>query len=148
MWAMCPRIRTTCFLILTRLCQLYPLPSQLAEIHWRCLTVFCLLICFFHISATSPYLFGLVFCSQIVSAPFVLRVAVNTNGYIKETSTRNRILERTFISLFSFWNLDIFRAFYEPFCIHPHMTVVQALASHCNISSHADSIGTSSCVTS
>ena len=27
-----------------------------------------------------------------------------------------------------FCNLDIFRAFYEPFCIHPHMTVVQALA--------------------
>ena len=92
------------------------------------LTIFCLLICFFHISVMSPYLHGIVFYSQILTAPMIMRMLTNTRGYIDENSTQIRHLEQFYLSLFSFWNLDILRAFYEPFCLHPNITVVQSLA--------------------
>ena len=91
------------------------------------LTVFCLLICFFHISATSPYLFGFVLYCQILSMPTIVRMGQNTNGF-KEAKEGTRFGERFYVSLLSIWNLDILRAFYEPFCLHPHMSIVQALA--------------------
>ena len=91
------------------------------------LTLFCLLICFFHISATSPYLFGFVFYCQILSMPAIVRMGQNTNGY-KEAHEGTRFGEKFYLSLISIWNLDIFRAFNKPFCLHPNMTVVQALA--------------------
>ena len=88
------------------------------------LTLFCLLICVLHISATSPYLHGFIFYCQIIT---VVRMAANTNGY-KEAIASSRIGAQVYVSLLSIWNLDIFRAFYQPFCIHPDMTIVQALA--------------------
>lgn len=91
------------------------------------LTIFCVLICFFHISATSPYLFGFVFYCQILSMPVVIRMWQNTHGY-KEARSGTRFGEHVYVSLLSVWNLDILRAFYEPFCLHPNMSIVQALA--------------------
>ena len=91
------------------------------------LTIFCILICFFHISATSPYLHGFIFFSQIVTMPNLIRLIENTEGY-KGASSSQRLVGEMYISLMSIWNLDMFRAFYKPFCIHPNMTVVQALA--------------------
>ena len=91
------------------------------------LTIFCILICFFHISATSPYLHGFIFFSQIATMPNLIRLVENTEGY-KEASFSQKLVGEMYISLLSIWNLDMFRAFYGPFCIHPNMTVVQALA--------------------
>ena len=91
------------------------------------LTIFCLLICFFHISATSQYLYGFVFFSQILSMPTIIRIAQNTNGY-KEAHTGTRFGVKFYVSALSVWNLDILLPFFEPFCLHPKMTVVQALA--------------------
>ena len=91
------------------------------------LTVFCILICVFHISATSAYLFGFVFYSQILTMPTILRMAESSVGYQQE-SLNLRIVYRFYISLLSVWNLDIFRAFYPSLCLHPDMRVVQALA--------------------
>ena len=91
------------------------------------LTVFCLLICIFHISATSAYLHGFIFFCQIFTMPTILRMLGNTHGY-KTANFRTHISEQIYISLFGIWNLDMFRMFYKPFCIHPGMTIVQALA--------------------
>ena len=91
------------------------------------LTLFCLFICFFHVSASSPYLHGFVFYCQILSMTTLLRMAVNTHGY-KEVREGTKFGQRFYISLMSIWNLDIFLGFYEPFCLHPNMTIVQALA--------------------
>ena len=77
------------------------------------LTLFCLLIFLFHIRATSPYLNGILFFSQVITAPFIIRLILNTQGY-KLSSTATKHLDALHISLLSFWNLDIFRAFYEP----------------------------------
>ena len=91
------------------------------------LTVFCLLICIFHISATSAYLHGFIFFSQILTMPIILRMVGNTHGY-KNANFRARASEHLYVSLLGIWNLDMFRVFYKPFCIHPDMTIVQALA--------------------
>ena len=91
------------------------------------LTIFCILIYTLHISATSAYLHGFIFFSQILTMPTILRIIVNDKGY-KRASIGVRTSESLYISLISVWNLDIFRVFYKPFCIHPNMTVVQALA--------------------
>ena len=90
------------------------------------LTLFCIMICVLHISVTSPYLHGYVFFCQIGTMPIVLRLVTNIQGY-KEASTSALISKQIYLSLFSIWNLDIFRALYNPFCIHPNMTIIQAL---------------------
>ena len=91
------------------------------------LTIFCILICIFYISATSAYLHGFIFFSQIITMPIIVRMAGNTDGY-KEANLSSRIGENLYVSLLGIWNLDMFRIFYKPFCIHPNMTIVQALA--------------------
>ena len=91
------------------------------------LTVFCILICVFHISATSAYLHGFVFYCQILTMPTLVRMAQNVNGY-KEAGASERLGGQVYVSLLSLWNLDIFRAFYKPFCLHPNLTLMQALA--------------------
>ena len=91
------------------------------------LTIFCLVICFFHINAMSQYLYGFVFYCQILSMPTIMRMVQNTNGF-KEAHTGTRFGEKFYVSIISIWNLDILRAFFEPFCLHPNMKVVQALA--------------------
>ena len=35
---------------------------------------------------------------------------------------------KIFFSLFGIWNLDFFSTVYKPFCIHPEVSVIQALA--------------------
>ena len=92
------------------------------------LTLFCLFICFFHISATSPYLHGFVFFSQILTSPTVLRIVVNDGGYLSSNLKVSVDVKNTYISILSVWNLDFFRTVYKPFCLHPEMTVVQALS--------------------
>ena len=91
------------------------------------LTVFCLLICIFHISATSAYLHGFIYFSQIFTMPIILRMVGNTDRY-KKANFSTRIGEQLYVSLLGIWNLNMFRVFYKPFCIHPGMTIVQALA--------------------
>ena len=89
------------------------------------LTLFCLFICFFHISATSPYLHGFVFFCQIFSSPTASRIIVNDYGYL---SADNKATVNVYLGIIGIWNLDFFSAAYEPFCLHPNVSVVQALA--------------------
>jgi hypothetical protein len=86
------------------------------------LTLFSLFVCFFHISATSPYLYGFVFLCQVVTSPTALRIVV-----LDLDSNRNIIASKLYLSAMSVWNLDFFPLFYKPFCLHPKMTIVQAL---------------------
>ena len=89
------------------------------------LTLFCLLICLFHISATSPYLHGFVFFSQIVTTPIILRMIINGSG--RSVNNKSTIIaSEVYISLMSIWNLDFFHS--NQFCLHRNMTIVQALA--------------------
>ena len=91
------------------------------------LALFCLLICIFRISATSKFLFAFVFYCQIITMPTILRWITNTYGY-QGLGYASKLCIDVYTSLMSIWNLDMGRIIYEPFCLHPRMTVVQTLA--------------------
>ena len=93
------------------------------------LTLFCLLICLFHISATSPYLHGFVFACEMISSHTFVRLIVNSNDFNPSVNGKSLILlSNLYQGLVSIWNLDFFSEAYEPFCLNPHMTIVEALA--------------------
>ena len=83
------------------------------------LTLFFVVIITFKISATSGIMNGFILTSQIFAAPTVL----SPNRHFVEDSKSNYIS-----AFYGIWNLDFFRAFYTPFCIHPSMTAVQTRA--------------------
>ena len=87
------------------------------------LTLFCVLVAIFHISATSPYLHGFIFFGHILCAPPILRYCQNFSAFVGS----EKVFLQVLTSILGIWNLDFFRLVYEPFCIHPNMTVLQAL---------------------
>ncbi len=91
------------------------------------LTAFFIFVSTCHISPTSSYLHGLVYFSHIICLPFISRMFVLLEEFYNVSYLQSRIAD-IYFSLFGVWNLDFFRYLYEPFCIHPHMTTLQALA--------------------
>ena len=92
------------------------------------LTLFCLLICFFHISATSPYLHGFVFFCQIITSSPVLRLGVNSNLFDTSVNSLSTVVfSKLYVTLINIWNLDFLVVIYKPFCLHPNMTVLHTL---------------------
>ena len=89
------------------------------------LTVFSVIISVFHISPTSPYLHGFIFTANILCSPNIIRIVVRN---AEKQSGRNSWIHKVFFSLFGIWNLDLFPTVYKPFCIHPKVSVIQALA--------------------
>ena len=85
------------------------------------LTVLFLVVVIFRISVASGLLNVFVLVCQIMSAPYALRhVAIN--------KPKSELLIRILLSLYGISNLDFFRLVYPPFCLHPRMTTLQALA--------------------
>ena len=89
------------------------------------LTVLFLLMTLCHISPSSPYLHGLVLFSQAITLPSFMRLSLLYNG---TASTVSITVLYIVLSFFGVWNLDFFRLLYTPFCLYPHMTVIQSLA--------------------
>ena len=89
------------------------------------LTVFCIVIIVLHISATSPYLHGYILFCQLFSLPTIYRLLELNKGY--KILKHSRWSVNTYTSLVGIWNLDFFRLIYEPFCLHPDMSVIQSL---------------------
>ena len=89
------------------------------------LTVFCVIIIVFHISATSPYLHGYILFCQLFSLPIIYRLFLTSHGYMYYKGTRWSV--KIYSSFIGIWNLDFFRLVYEPFCLHPDMSVIQTL---------------------
>ena len=90
------------------------------------LTIFCIIIIVFHISATSPYLHGFILYCHLVSTPTILRLLINSHGYIFYQNMRTGM--QVYFSLTSIWSLDFFRLVYKPFCLYPSLTIIQSLA--------------------
>ena len=89
------------------------------------LTALFAVVVIFRVSATSGLLNVFVFVCQTVITPAVARIFANI---IIGGNTSNRLLSYTGLSLYGIWNLDFFRLLYSPFCLHPKMTTLQALA--------------------
>ena len=85
------------------------------------LTAFFIFIVTFRISAASGLMNTLIFICQIATAPVVMRLILVKN--------HTHLLQLKVLAfVFDIWNLNFFRSLYPPFCLHPAMTTVQALA--------------------
>ena len=85
------------------------------------LTGFFILVVTFRVSVTSGTVNTFVLISQTMTTPAIMRVL--TLIPLKSQSSMYILL-----SVYGIWNLDFFRLLYSPFCLHPKMTTVQALA--------------------
>ena len=87
------------------------------------LTIYVLVV-IFRISVTSEAMSAYVLVSQIIAAPLHLRLLTITKGGTKWPN----LFLKAFSSVYMLWNLDIFRSLYTPICLHPNMSMLQALA--------------------
>ena len=88
------------------------------------LTGFYILVVIFRISVTSEAMSAYVLVSQIIAAPVHLRLLAIEEGSAKLPE----LYFKAFSSVYMLWNLDIFRSLYTPICLHPNMSMLQALA--------------------
>ena len=88
------------------------------------LTLFYIAAVIFRISATS----GLMICYVTICQMLTIRglVLLVTNNSFSEYN-REIIGIKALITLFSVWNLDIFRSIYPPFCLHPTISALHVL---------------------
>ena len=88
-------------------------------------TAFLLALTIIRFRATSPQITGYIFMCQVVISPIVLRIIVYS------PQTNNKHFSPTgdlYFAVLSMWNLDFFRLFYSPFCLHPNATTLQVLS--------------------
>ena len=90
------------------------------------LTLFVTFVTVFHIHPTSSYFDGFILASQLFCLPAVIRSEIYTQVY--HDSFVHKLSDVILFTILGVWNLDFFRLVYEPFCIHPRMTVPQTLA--------------------
>ena len=91
------------------------------------LTVFYIIVIVCRISATSAKLNAFILINQMVAMPAHVRVLLAIMAKNPVTPFGQVVLHTVF-SVFSIWNLDFFRTFYDPFCLHPDMSPLQVLA--------------------
>ena len=92
------------------------------------LTVFFIIVVTLHISATSPSLIAFIFVSQLLTAPVMSRIYIPVLKYDILLPDSIRYFSLFILSLYGIWNLDFFRTFYNSFCLHPSMNMLQVFA--------------------
>ena len=85
------------------------------------LTVFYIIVILFRISATSSALNGYVLISQLVAIPINLYSVYSSNHYHHASSRFSQIPLDLLVATYAIWNLDFFRSFYKPICLHPDL---------------------------
>ena len=88
------------------------------------LTFFLALILVFTVSSNSAPLRGWILVCQITSSSFSMR----TFTRMAELKHIDQYSYRILGTFYGVWNLDFFRPLYEPFCLNPRLTTLQALA--------------------
>ena len=93
------------------------------------LTLFFIIVVTLHISATSPSQNAFIFLSQLLTAPVLSRIYIPLlKGDFHAIPDSARHFSIFIFSLYGIWNLDFFRAFYNSFCLHPSMDILQIIA--------------------
>ena len=87
------------------------------------LTFFCFFVVFFNINVTTSRLHGVVFFSQALSMPALIRLIMTALSY---GSPHLLIATKTFLLLYNLWNLDLLRSVIPDICLN--VTTLQALA--------------------
>ena len=92
------------------------------------LTIFFVIVVTLHISATSPSLNAFIFVSQLLTAPVISRMYIPILKEDIQLPDSTRHFSVFILSLYGIWNLDFFRTFYDSFCLHPSMNILQVFA--------------------
>ena len=87
------------------------------------LTFFYFFVIIFNINVTSSRLHGVVWFSQALSMPALVRLIMSTLSY---GSPHLLTATKTFLIFYSFWNLDLLRSIIPDICLN--VTTLQALA--------------------
>ena len=87
------------------------------------LTFFYFFVIIFNMNVTSSGLHGVVWFSQALSMPALVRLIMSA---LSHGSPRLLMATKTFLVFYSFWNLDIFRSVIPDICLN--VTTLQALA--------------------
>ena len=87
------------------------------------MTMFYLFMLVFNINVTSSRLHGVVWYSQLISAPPFIRIVLHTLSVVNKQYLQPVKVALVFYSL---WNLDIFRSVFPDICLN--VTTLQALA--------------------
>ena len=97
------------------------------------LTIFYLFVVIFKFNAVlSPAMNGFIFFSQIVSSPALMSITSNYtyswDGEFGGYSLDLKLVQQVTSTVYGVWNLDFFRMVYEPFCLHPNLSILQILS--------------------
>ena len=92
------------------------------------LTVFFIIVIVCRISATSAKLNVFIFIHQIMALPALMRGITAILAMNPPITPLEQVGVHTAPLLYGIWNLDFFRTFYDPFCLHPDMSPLQVLA--------------------
>ena len=93
------------------------------------LTFFYIVVIVFRISATSSALNGYVLVSQLAATSAGIRAIYYSNHFRLSGNDSYRAAPSVdfFVTIYAIWNLDFFRSFYQPICLHPDITYPQIL---------------------
>ena len=95
------------------------------------LTVFFFVVIIFRFNALSASMNAIIFFSQLASSPAVMN-AISTFAYFSNADPVDHDINLMSVANvvtipFSIWNLDFFRMFYEPYCLHPNLSIIQIM---------------------
>ena len=77
------------------------------------LTLFCFFVLFFQINAVTSHLHPVIWYSQSLSLPALLRTLLLHNSWHKQMV----MIAKITFSLYGIWNFDFFRSFYSDICL-------------------------------
>ena len=95
------------------------------------LTVFFFVVFIFRFNALSASMNAIIFFSQLASSPAVVNM-ISTFAYFSNADPVDHDINLMSVAdvvaiPFSIWNLDFFRMFYKPYCLHPNLSIIQIM---------------------
>lgn len=96
------------------------------------LTHLYILVVIFHFNTLSASMDSFILTSQVLGCPavmglFVIYQQFNQNDPEGQDITM-RLCVKFFSSIYRIWNLDFLRLFYQPFCLHPNVSILHVLS--------------------
>ena len=105
------------------------------------LTAFFFVAVTFRFNALSASMNAIIFFSQMVSFPAVMNListyAYFTNVHQVDHDINLMSVADVVATVFGIWNLDFFRMFYKPYCLHPNLLIIQIMClDYANYGTH------------
>ena len=90
-------------------------------------TILFLFVTIFHFTVLQPPLSVFVLTAQALTIPLVLKSAFNMKFIGRESTRVQTVTNKVIATVYGPWNLDFFKALYDPECISPGITNLEAI---------------------